>query len=212
MILYIETNFIVGAALGRDPLFEELLATDSARVNIYLPDVCVFEAVAVLEGRKRERNKFSGDLRATANELRRHPYSTVALDLAAHLENADIANANLEEDIGRRFRQVLQSIEGAGSSRIRLLPLDWEAMHLWESSRPLRDATDNLILKIICSHASRVRAVQARNVPKALLTSNTKDFDDMVARHQLDRSGIERFYSTTDRFMHWYRNTDPSEF
>jgi hypothetical protein len=44
VILYLETNFLVSVALGREPGWEELLASPPAELQIMLPAICLSEA------------------------------------------------------------------------------------------------------------------------------------------------------------------------
>lgn len=45
-ILYIETNFVVGAARGQDPDADALLGVPSKALRILLPSVCVMETLS----------------------------------------------------------------------------------------------------------------------------------------------------------------------
>ena len=49
MILYLETNFIMGAAMGRDASADFLLRHTSAELRIALPAVCLMEAWSSFE-------------------------------------------------------------------------------------------------------------------------------------------------------------------
>jgi hypothetical protein len=211
VILYIETNFIVGAALGRDPRFEDLLATNRDQVRICLPDVCIMEAFSTLAALRKTRNTFGGEMQRQANELRRHTHSESSQVLLGHLERAIIASGDMEEEVnGRLWRILLQSSE-VSAGRIRLLSVDWRVMHLLTTSRSMDDPTDNLILGVICAHAARIQAANG-GVRQALLTGNTKDFDDSIIREKLAKAGVKEFYASTEAFLRWSSAAAPSDF
>lgn len=202
MILYIETNSIIGGAKGQDIRFEELFRIPAEKLRIALPDVCILEAWSVFEFETRRRNEFSNQLDFHLNEARRDLSSPHALTLATHLEQAKIANLELITDIEQRLRDILKQIVGLpGSNRAELIPT---TSHILRQSLHvpslLKDPTDNLILSTIFSHARR-----HRTEPKALLTSNTNDFDTVAVRTALNHAGI-KFFSRTEAFLGWFHS------
>ncbi len=55
MILYVETNFAMSIATGRDPQANTLLLNTPTSVQIAIPSVCYMEALSVLEAHQKSR-------------------------------------------------------------------------------------------------------------------------------------------------------------
>jgi hypothetical protein len=51
-ILYLETNFLMSIAMGRDPEASDLLSQRPAGVRLAMPQVCCMEALSVLNEEK----------------------------------------------------------------------------------------------------------------------------------------------------------------
>lgn len=49
MILYIETNFLMGIAKGQDPQAQNLLLNTPTSIAIVIPSICYVEALTTLE-------------------------------------------------------------------------------------------------------------------------------------------------------------------
>ncbi len=95
MIVYIETNFLMGAAMGRDANAYELLEVPADELRIVLPSVCIMEAWSTFEQIKKARNQFKQTLDDQISQLRRDITSSHASSLLSHLERAAIDNGNL---------------------------------------------------------------------------------------------------------------------
>ena len=93
MILYLETNFIVGAALGRDKTSDALLQASSTDLQIALPSVCVMEAGSVFEDERKRRNAFRQTLDQQISQLRRDETSPHAKALFQYLQQASTENS-----------------------------------------------------------------------------------------------------------------------
>jgi len=48
-LIYVETNWIVGAVMGQDSRAEDLLSASEANVYLALPAVCVMEAISAFD-------------------------------------------------------------------------------------------------------------------------------------------------------------------
>ena len=62
MILYVETNFPMSIATGRDPQANTLLLNTPASVRIAIPSTCFMEALSALEADQKYRRRFGNEL------------------------------------------------------------------------------------------------------------------------------------------------------
>ena len=60
-ILYIETNFLMSIATGRDPDANHLLLSVPTSVRIAIPAICCMEALSALEDEIKRRNRFADE-------------------------------------------------------------------------------------------------------------------------------------------------------
>jgi len=200
-VLYLETNFIVGAAFGQDEKADILLQIPTAELQITLPSVCIMEVWAVFEAEKKQRNTLKETLNDQIAKLSRYPNSPYAQALIKHLQLALTENAALLNDVEVRLRDVLNKISGlqAGSSAFELLPLTQTAFQESLAAGPTKDDTDNLILAVILAHAQ-----EHPSVNKVLLSNNTKDFRRPEVNALLVAAGIDQLFSRTEDFLGWF--------
>ena len=199
-VLYLETNFIVGAAFGQDEKADILLQIPTAELQIALPAVCIMEVWAVFEAEKKQRNTLKETLNDQVAKLSRYPNSSHAQALIKHLQLALNENADLLNAVEVRLRDVLSRISGlqAGSSAAELLPLTQAALQGSLAAGPTKDDTDNLILAVILAHAQEHPAVD-----KVLLSNNTKDFRTPEVNALLAAAGINHYFARTEDFLGW---------
>ncbi len=202
MILYLETNFVIGAALGRDKKAEALLQVSSAELQIVLPGVCIMEAWSVFEDERKRRNAFRQTLDQQISQLQRDETSPHAKALLQHLQQAYVENNDLLNDVQNRLRDVLSKLSGLqpGFSPADLLPLTLVALQNSLPAGPTKDPTDNLILAIILAHASEHPADE-----KVFLSGNIKDFQTPEIEALLSTAGITRYFSRTEDFPGWFK-------
>ncbi len=62
LIFYIETNFLMSIATGRDPEALTLLQNPPESVQIAIPCICCLEALSVLEQEEKSRKIFEQEL------------------------------------------------------------------------------------------------------------------------------------------------------
>jgi len=62
-IVYVETNFLVGFATGRDREAAELLVHAGSGFRWTIPSICFFESLSWMEGEIKRRNLFVQGLR-----------------------------------------------------------------------------------------------------------------------------------------------------
>lgn len=58
LYLYIETNFIMGIATGRDSKAEFLLNNLSININLFRPSICYLELLVALENEIKRKENF----------------------------------------------------------------------------------------------------------------------------------------------------------
>lgn len=202
MILYLETNFLIGAASGQDASAKELLQTSAESLRLVLPDICVMEAFSVLENQRALSNSFAVTLDSRIVQLGRDTNSVHARSMRAHLEQARIDNDNVFNDLQRRLSETLQKLTGgvAGYHPAELLSLPPAVVVESLATSRIAEPTDNLILAVIQNHAQ-----QNASEEKALLSGNTKDFDSNPVRSLLSSLHIH-YFSKTENFLGWFRS------
>jgi len=94
-ILYIETNFIVGAARSQDPDADALLGVPSALLRIALPSVCVMETLSREERLAGTHARFEAQAKSYINDLRGDVASPSAKAMTSALERSISARAAL---------------------------------------------------------------------------------------------------------------------
>ena len=195
-ILYIETNFLMSHATGRDAKTEEVLSRSPIRLRIAMPSVCFMEAFSAFEDERKRHNRLVGDLEKQIGQSKRNVISPGISRLIDHLERA------IEE-----LREVFNDFQGRLYGAIELLRTAAELINptpeiLGESlARPLiDDPTDNLILASILNHAG---AHPVEN--KAFLSENRKDFDlKPYPKSAIELAGL-KYFSTPSKFLDWHQ-------
>ena len=106
--LYLETNFLLCHAMGRDPGTSRLLEETWSGLQIVLPSCCVMEALVVREAERKRINRQTGSNLAQINELDRNQVSPHAGPLSKLLI---AANQEWERSLTffqNRFDQVIR--------------------------------------------------------------------------------------------------------
>lgn len=210
MIVYIETNFIIGAAAGRDPYCDDLLRIPSDDLRVVMPGACVMEACTWIEGERTRRREFGRALARQAHEMGRDRTSAYAGSLRDHVSAAAIENERVLNDTEVRFHRVLLNLAGEKVRdesivrRAEFLPLGstWETNLLGPVPN---QPTDNLILSVIGAHARENPAER-----KVLLSGNSTDFNKPEVQALLRECGITDYFTRTDAFLGWYNSLPPS--
>ncbi len=190
-VLYTETNFLMGIATGRDSRAMDFLRS-SSDVLVAIPQICIMEALTVLNATRRRTNQFVDSLGQKINEVRRDSTSEHATALEFHLREARLASPKLLDDINNRLLDAMLALE----SQAALIGLSGDALKASLSLQLIDDPTDNLILHCILDHA-RDSGIEV----KALLTENSRDFDRQEVRDALTGAGIARYFRSTTEFV-----------
>ena len=192
-ILYIETNFLMSIATGRDPEAGQLLKAPPP-IRIVMPSVCFIEAMSALEQERKHLGEFTGSLQGRIKQSRRDRTSEHVNPLIELLDQAFRKAGDLHNDIERRLFDSLIKISEV-AERVEPLP---EIVRK-SIERPIiqRDLTDNLILHCILHHAANHQQNE-----RAFLTGNSKDFGSELVKPMLLQAGV-RHFSEAKSFLGW---------
>ena len=194
-ILYVETNLLMGIALGRDAEAGNLLGNPPASLEIAIPEVCCMESLSAFESERKRRFRFKNELNQNISQLRRDLTSASASSLLSYLDMSVEKNENLLNDIRNRLFLALENI-AANATTIPLSPEIIRAA--LSNSLMFEEPTDNLIFQTILSHA-RTRPTEV----KVLLTGNIKDFKQPTVKAAWQNAGINLYFSRTSSFIGW---------
>jgi hypothetical protein len=188
-LVYLETNWIVGAVMGQDTRAGELLSLPESEVQLALPAVCVMEAISAFNRKRDGRNKFKAELARQLGDLQRSIDVSSAQQLVTELTDADLTNDKLLSELFQRLDATLSGI----ANRAQLIPIS--AGIIQEQTQLSRqtelDRADALILSSILAH-SKSESIDR----KAFLTGNFRDFEKEPVKLLLAEAGIKQFKST----------------
>jgi rRNA-processing protein FCF1 len=194
VIVYVETNFLMSVATGREERGNELLDAVSGSVRVAIPSGCFMESFSALEAQRRSRNRFRDELESQIKELRRDITSANARTLLGRLEESKIASEGLLNDVQARLFQVVDR----AANVLEPIPETPFIIQSAVSSILISDPTDNLILCSILDHASHFP-----EAVKSLLTENTNDFDTPEVRSALAEVGIDTSFRSVTNLLGW---------
>jgi hypothetical protein len=194
VVVYVETNFLMSVAMGREARGDELLAAVAPSLRVAIPSGCYMETFSAFEDEQRRRNWFRAELEKQIGQLRRDTTSANAGALLGRLEESRIANDELLNDVQARLFQVVDR----AAAILEPIPESAAIIHRALTSMLIPDPTDNLILYSILDHASRFP-----QATKALLTDNTKDFDTQEVRSALAAVGINKYFRSVANLLGW---------
>ena len=197
MIFYIETNFLISIATGRDTEAGTLLANPPASVQIAIPGICCLEALSVLEQEKKSRKNFEQQLNIQINEAQRNLISPHARSLLFHLRQARTENEALIKDVESSLFEAQSQIE----TNAELIALTTDMLQSSRDQTIIPDSTDNLILHCILVHA--------RSHPteiKVFMSGNVNDFGRSEVREALRQAGVSEYFSQTQYFLGWLQS------
>ena len=194
VIVYVETNFLMCVAMGREARGDNLLNAVSASVRVAIPSGCYMESFSAFEDEQKRRNWFRAELDKQIVQLRRDTTSANAGALLARLEESRIANDQLLNDVQVRLFQLIDRAAGV----LEPIPETRDIIHHAVTAMLIADPTDNLILHSILDHAGRFPGAA-----KALLTDNTRDFDTDDVQPALAAAGITRPFRSVTNLLGW---------
>lgn len=195
MILYVETNLIIGIAKGQDAEAQNLLLNPLASTSIVIPSICFLEAQITLMEMEKYNEEFLRALIKQRSEAKRDTTSANALLLSASLEQSNT-------DFERRFVDTKQRFNFAYNylgSQAEEIPLEFSEIQEGLNKKILEDKhlIDKIILECIIRHAR-----EHPNITKVFLSANTKEFNKPEVAEVLQDAGI-RYFSKTANFLGW---------
>jgi len=101
--LYIETNFLMSIATGRDPEAVNLLSQPPDGLLFAIPQICFLEALLVLRQEEKQRNQLKNQLDQQIGQLARDRTSQNANLLLKLLQEASFTNQELIKDVSTRL-------------------------------------------------------------------------------------------------------------
>jgi hypothetical protein len=112
VIVYVETNFLMSVAMGREARADDLLAALSGSVRVAIPSGCYMESFSAFEGEQKRRNWLGAELDNQIVQLRRDTTSANAGTLLRLLEESRIANEQLLNDVQARLFAFVDRASG----------------------------------------------------------------------------------------------------
>jgi hypothetical protein len=194
VIVYVETNFLMSVAMGREARGDDLLAAVSASVRVAIPSGCTMESFSAFEDEQERRNRFRAELDSQIVQLRRDTTSANAGTLLRRLEESIIANDQLLNDVQARLFPFVDRAAGVLEPIVETAAI----IHSAVTTMLIPDPTDNLILHSILDHARCFPGAT-----KALLTENTRDFDTEDVQAALAAAGINRPFRSVTNVLGW---------
>lgn len=197
MILYVETNFPMSIATGRDPQANTLLLATPASVQISVPSICYMEALSALEADMKYRRRFSNELSLRLSDAQRNLTSQHAQSLSFHLEQARAQNDHLLKEIEARLFDALNQL----AAKAEMIALTADTLQASLQPSLTGEPTDKLILNCILYHA-RLYPTEV----KVFLSGNTNDFGKREVQEALRNVGVSEYFSSTQAFLGWLRS------
>lgn len=194
-IIYIETNFLMSIATGREAEAIMLLRDLSSSVQLVIPSVCYMEAWSAFEDELKRQNSFKEQLSRQISETKRDVTSEKVASLSYNLEESLVYYLERIDEIELRLREAI-SLMSYNAEMIALNPEIIQAT----LNTPIikKDPTDNLILHSILSHA-RSHSTET----KVFLSGNVKEFGLPEVQDVLREAGITKYFAVTKNFLGW---------
>jgi len=190
ILLYLETNFLVGRATGRDRL--EWARPGLPPIRAAIPGVCFLEAFGWMEGEKKRRKAFGRALTEQLVQLRRDLTSPSAATLSVILDTAIAQNLALLDEINERLFAAVARV----SSAAEILAVTAAVLEASRRTILIDESTDNLIAHNILDHARSTAG------PKAFFSENHRDFGGAAVQSGLRSAGVT-YLRDPDRLFEW---------
>ena len=192
--LYLETNFVVGAATGQDPEWQRLVAVPPTDLQICLPDICLMEAFGTVEWKAARLRELGRGLATQARELRRSALA-ISSRTAADLDQSKIDLGLIADSWLTGMAAIVSQLE----VRVSWISTNAAARAASVSKPLIDDLTDNLILHCVLDHAGINGGVAA-----GFLTANAGDFfGDAAVDAELKKVGVDKFFTKSAKAAEW---------
>jgi hypothetical protein len=205
VIVYIETNLLIGLTLGQEPEAADLLdeAARKADLQLAIPSICLMEATATIKARVLEGVELRRRLEIEMTQLRRNRTSAVAKRLLDRLSEASPASEKYTDGIMADFQEVVRQIRSTAT----MIPLTKPSLKrgfssiIVEAKHQKLILPDNLILHCILDHARRHPTAS-----RAFLSGNSLEFSRPEVQAALKAGGIDKYFSEAKNALGWYRS------
>ncbi len=197
VILYVETNFLMGIAKGQDPQAEDLLQNTPNSVRLAMPSICFVEALTTLEQEEKYNRDFLRRLDIQINEAERDKTSQAAQLLVSQLKQSKISFNSRINKIEERFYAAFNLL----SSKAEMITLNTGILQ--ESlNRPIleKHVIDKIILQCIVHHAR----LHPDGI-KVFLSSNSKEFGKREVTEVLRDTGVE-YFNKSQNLLGWLQS------
>ena len=197
-IIYIETNFLMSIATGREAEAIMLLRDLSSSVQLVIPSVCYMEAWSAFEDELKRHNSFKEQLSRQISETKRDVTSQKVASLSFYLEESLLYYLERIDELELRLREAISLM----SENAEMIVLNSEIIQSSLNTAIIKkDPTDNLILHCILSHA-RSHSTET----KVFLSGNFKEFGIPAVQDVLREAGITKYFSVTKNFLGWLQS------
>ena len=196
LILYIETNFILGIATGRDSLGESLLKDLPKQINLFMPSVCYLELLVALENEKKRNKQFIESVKIEINEANRKIKLPNSKNVVNILKQSSLSYEQLFNDFESRLIDTVSLLEKH---------VQWINPQAGDLKKTLtepiltkeKEMRDNLILQSILTHAQNIKT------NKVFLSSNSKQFNQTSVQMEFKAVNL-KYFTSTDRLLNWF--------
>jgi len=106
-IIYIETNFLMSIATGREAEAIMLLRDLSSSVQLVIPSICYMEALSALEDELKRQNSFKEQLSRQISETKRDVTSENVASLSFYLEESLVYYLERIDEIELRLHEAI---------------------------------------------------------------------------------------------------------
>lgn len=201
VILYVETNLIMGVAKGQDAEAEDLLLNIPATISIAIPSICFLEARMTFQQEEKYNQDFISKLIMQISEAERDVTSEKARSLYAQLQQSRVSFLERINDTKNRFKFAYDKL----TNNAEEIPLGVTAIQDSIERGILEDKhlIDKIILECIIHHA-RLHP----NTKKAFLSFNTQEFSQRKVTNLMRDASIQYFSKTTN-FLGWLEAQNP---
>jgi predicted nucleic acid-binding protein len=192
LILYIESNFVLEIALGREDeatAREILDRAEEGLIQLVVPIFSLCEPYSTVSYRARKRAQEFGAVERQLQDLGRGDVHRELVDAVA-TPLSDVLNVAVRE------RETLEDVVGRLLRCARILPFSeasFDAAKLHQVTHGL-DASDALIYASVLLDAQE----PGRDDPKQFVTRNSADFDREAISEELAAAGCELGFAFAD--------------
>jgi len=199
VLLYLETNYLLGVATGRYEI-DGLVGSTPAGARLAIPRNCFMEAFAAVETVFARRRRFSQLLTRRVDKLRSELFLARVASVVSQLRSTRLEHDLLVNDVRQRLLDAIEHL-----TAVAVIVEEPNDVLLASVREALAEQpTDNLILHTILRHAGENPAAA-----KALLTENARDFRKRdESRAALKAAGVI-LHGRYDSAIAWMRNTGP---